>query len=281
MVRIKSVIVSTGQILRHKKITLQAGKSYTSGHTIWSGGYFHWITEALPRLSEAAEFDRSVVAVIPEQDRMAPVQLESVRALGIDESLTIPRGHYVKADNFIFTECPKEKALFSPEIMTRMRARILSTIVNGNPAKAHRKIYVSRDKSRGRRVRNESEVEIMLAKIGFERVCFEDYDFRGQVALMAETKVLVSIHGAGLSNVVFMPKGGAVVEITADPQVASIFASVRKSWKASPTYVRLASIMGHEYAVCFCKEIHKDGSLFDLTVDLNQLRSVLNAVNSA
>ena len=44
--------------------------------------------------------------------------------------------------------------------------------------------------------------------MGFETVYTEELSFAEQVRLFSETRCLVSIHGAGLTNLMFMPPGG-------------------------------------------------------------------------
>lgn len=60
-----------------------------------------------------------------------------------------------------------------------------------------------------------------------------------QLAAMSQTSVLIGQHGAGLANMVWMPPGGAVIEIlpiTARAQVNQLFRT-------------LARLCGHEYVV--------------------------------
>jgi hypothetical protein len=47
----------------------------------------------------------------------------------------------------------------------------------------------------------------------FEVVVMENLAFAEQVKLMARTRILVAVHGAGLANCIFMRAGGAVVEL--------------------------------------------------------------------
>ena len=74
-------------------------------------------------------------------------------------------------------------------------------------------IYISRRKARGRFILNEEALEAMLAEFEAESVCLEDFSFKEQVTLMQRTRLLISIHGAGLTNMMFMQEGGTVIEI--------------------------------------------------------------------
>jgi len=74
---------------------------------------------------------------------------------------------------------------------------------------------------RGRRsILNEEDVVRTLAcKTGdiclysLETIDLDKATFRSTVGLFAKTAVLLGVHGAGLTNLIFMPRGGAVVEL--------------------------------------------------------------------
>ena len=52
-----------------------------------------------------------------------------------------------------------------------------------------------------------------LIELGFDIIQFEDFSFAEQVKIAFNSKVLVSLHGAGLTNMLFMDKGNYVVEL--------------------------------------------------------------------
>ncbi|MDN3712165.1 glycosyltransferase family 61 protein [Paracoccus cavernae] len=80
--------------------------------------------------------------------------------------------------------------------------------------KPTRRLYVTR---KAERVRNVVGEELLLARLvrqGFEVVSFEDYDQFGQAQLMSQTEAMVTLHGAGLTNMIFMPRGSHVIELS-------------------------------------------------------------------
>jgi len=54
---------------------------------------------------------------------------------------------------------------------------------------------------------------LLLEKYGFYILFFEDVDFDSQIKLNAETKKLLSLHGANMINVLFMPEYTTVIEL--------------------------------------------------------------------
>jgi capsular polysaccharide biosynthesis protein len=74
-------------------------------------------------------------------------------------------------------------------------------------------LYISRLDSRRRRLVNEEELADALEALGFVAVIPGELDYRRQVAMASRARVIVGLHGAGLTNLVFSPLGSTVVEI--------------------------------------------------------------------
>lgn len=79
-------------------------------------------------------------------------------------------------------------------------------------ASAWRKIYLSR-RGTGRAPENETALETMMTEAGFTVIQPETLSFAEQRQLFAETRVLVGLEGAGLANMLFMPRGGTVLAL--------------------------------------------------------------------
>ena len=80
-------------------------------------------------------------------------------------------------------------------------------------SKPFRKIYISREKAPKRKVINEDKLIDILIKYQYNIYYFEDMSFEEQIRLMNETKTIISLHGAGLTNMVFMQQKSNVFEL--------------------------------------------------------------------
>lgn len=56
----------------------------------------------------------------------------------------------------------------------------------------------------------------VLKEAGFECIQLEKLSFKAQRELMRETAVLLSVHGAGLANLIFMQRESKIVELHPD-----------------------------------------------------------------
>lgn len=77
---------------------------------------------------------------------------------------------------------------------------LLTPRVRKNP---RRRIFLDRKSAVQRRLINSAEVFPILAQHGFEIVCAEDLSYSQQAQLFAETRYVVGLHGAGLTNLLY------------------------------------------------------------------------------
>jgi hypothetical protein len=93
------------------------------------------------------------------------------------------------------------------------------------PARGGRRLFVDRGAAaqNGRRLLNRAEVVARLAPLGFEAVDPGALPLAEQIALFSSADVIVAPHGAALTNVMFMPVGGRVVEIYSSSHLEPCF----------------------------------------------------------
>jgi capsular polysaccharide biosynthesis protein len=75
------------------------------------------------------------------------------------------------------------------------------------------KYYLSRNNTIKRSISNEEELINELKKFGFKIIHTENKTLEEQIQIFSECEILVSPHGAGMTNMLFMPKGSKIIEI--------------------------------------------------------------------
>ena len=220
----------------------------------------HWLTAHLPKLLLLRERKALHDVLMPRE--MTPVMEDSLRLLGIDPAMfrRFDPAHPVEVEDLTLVVTDR----FDPAHMRRVRSAF------ADPARhtdaVSRKVFISREKSRGRRITNEAALWAMLEGRGFEKVFMEDLAFPEQVALMQRTRVLVAPHGAGLTNMLFCPEGGHVVEMA-------------DAGFPNPNFYNLATGLGLHYWLLHAEAGAAAHPLDrDLTVDVAGVEAVLERI---
>jgi capsular polysaccharide biosynthesis protein len=188
----------------NKKAKLDKGIWVTQN---WTWMYFHWLTDALTRLIASENYLDSHKVILPASYEQFSFISESLEFLGYS-IYWLKEDVRLNVKELILPSHTASPGNFNDEILKKVRSKF-SIRESSNS----RLIYISRAKATQRHVENEVELIDLLVSYGFEIHVFEEYSFVKQVELMNETSVLIGLHGAGLTNMLFMNSGGKVMEI--------------------------------------------------------------------
>ena len=237
-------------------------KVYIIDQGIWvyrlgCGGYFHWMTEALPQLLALGKKVQGRQVLIPQFYQDKPYIGNSLRFLGV-EPVYLEDDVAYRVNDLIVPDLLAPSGNYNESTIQRLRTRMTQKF-NGN--EPNRLIYISRKKRNKRIILNEEEVIQTIDKFGFEIIYFEDYSFEEQIKIASECNIIVSIHGAGLTNMLFMKAGGGVLEIR------------RRGDSHNNCYFSLASALRLAYYYQFCEGDHQDTHIANLNVDVALLEN--------
>jgi hypothetical protein len=203
-----------------------------------NGNYFHWIADYLTRL-QGLEFYQEQTGRKPTliiDKNPTKWQIESLRLLGYEPENCLPwNGSSLKVDRLVIPSWRRERRIIPPSVCRWMRQRMLSNLdkVKSQSDSFSSRIYISRTKTTGRQVINEEEVLAALAPLGFVSYTMEKMSFADQVRLFSQAEIVVSPHGAALTNTLF----------SQNLSVIEFFGSY-----GSPSFFLLAKALGFRYA---------------------------------
>jgi capsular polysaccharide biosynthesis protein len=220
----------------------------------------HWLTAHLPKLLLLKE--RAMLSHVLMPLHYSGVMEASMRMIGIDPEafLRFDPDRPVHVDELTLVGTDR----FDPAHMREVRAAFADSDLAARAP--DRRIFISRERSRGRRITNERDLWAMLHRRGFEKVFMEDLPFPAQVRMMQQARILLAPHGAGLTNMLFCPVGSHVVEI-ADPGFPN------------PNFYALAAGLGLGYWLLNAQAGKADHPLDrDLTVDVAGVEEVLERI---
>lgn len=135
---------------------------------------------------------------------------------------------YLSSDRTDYNKWFDASAGFLPKRCLDWLRDEIYTLMDVEPTKPFRKLYVTRRHAKVRRLLNEEEVASYLRDRGFEVVALEKRPLQEQVQLFAEAKVIVAQHGAGLTNLLFA-QSPRVLEIMSDRDRQIFFRFISKS----------------------------------------------------
>lgn len=197
-----------GRLFERTASTIPAGIWVTD---TWSEGYFHWMTDALPRLLAINDQIGEIPLLLPGHFATVNAVIQSLEPFGVRDvrfvnqptrcgtlwmpTLTAPTGNYNE-----------------PHI-NRLRELLRGFFEAKVDYTGAERIYISRTQARKRKILNEVDCIRVLERHGFQTHHFEKYAFSQQASIAMNAKYLISSHGAGLTNMLFMQPQGSVLEL--------------------------------------------------------------------
>jgi len=256
-------------------------KPYTETvFSLWTGGggdgnLFHWLFDALPRLhllQLSGLRDQPDLFAVPWLK--FPFQRQSLSLLGLSddrfiESRSVP---HVKAKKILATDHPRGNTSLVPAWICKFLRQTFLALLPPPPVKT-RRIYLSRNDSlSSRRIVNEPDLVRRLSHEGFTSVTATDFSFAEQASLFHNAEIIVSPHGAGLSNLVFCRPGTRVIEIFSSAWWLPMFEAI--SSHLNLAYSRFAGSPSTEGS-----EVPRKALKTDIRVDVDKLFATVEALD--
>lgn len=226
----------------------------------WGTGYYHWLLEVLPKFLMFEQDLKGGTVLLPRNPPQFILEFLATfgfnRYLELNTNLLIPRLEVISNPN---------SGCFSKMQIELLRTRLQEHFgVSGRAeTDARRAIYVSRRSSRGRKVVNDEQISEVFRQLGIDVVELDSMGFEEQVRMFSSCSLLVSIHGAALANMIFMPEGSRVIELHPDVK--------GDTSKVNLLYRNLSAVSGHRHELVMCKrdveskplDLHWDNILVD------------------
>jgi len=156
----------------------------------------------LPHLCKRSYVDELLCCFFPKLEQIASV-LEipdnCINLQYIPNPDTFTRDDHYTKESYIF-----------------LREKLLPFIQAYKPAEVYDKIYISRSRATKRKIINSADFEKYLQMQGFHILYLEDLGAIEQMAYFYNASVIISPHGAALTNIIFCKEGTQVIEIASE-----------------------------------------------------------------
>lgn len=200
---------ATNRLLRRPRV-LKGTRLWVTDD--WSYGYFHWLADVLPRLYAVRELAARATLLLPAQFERMDFVRSSLKLFDLGGVEFLPAGETAFCERLLLPTHTAPSGNYREDLMRGLR-ELFAGAWAGAPSKAGERVYISRGRAPKRRLVNEAEAVAVLEEFGFRAVHFEAHPFAEQVSIAQGARHLVSSHGAGLTNMLFMPEGGSVLEL--------------------------------------------------------------------
>lgn len=207
---------------------------------IWSCNYFHWFTEVIPKLLFITEKRKKVILHLPESFLKTGF-VKSSLSFFPNVKVKVTSGPSI---NFLFVAETFNLNISQGNYHEELIVRTCSFIkerVKSDCSKTYKRIFIYRDIKDKRGIINYKEIEAVLNKYEVHVVDFGSLRWEEQMNITTNCELLIGVHGAGLTNMMFMPEGSKVVELR------------RENDKANNCYFSLASALNHSYFYQCCQ----------------------------
>ena len=229
-------------------------------HNRNSNGYFHWLTDTLPKIVYAKKKYNSFIIVLPRELRIKFI-LSSLKKLKI-------KFFFLKKNkNYTFNKLVYIGNLYPSGNPRKKFISDMKTLLSYK-SKNKRRIYISRNKSHRRKISNEDELINLLKKFNFKTVYAEKISFDNQIKLFSSSNYVVGLHGAGLSNLIWMKEKSNILEIRPEKDLYL------------NCYFNLASLLNinYNYIICSKKTKLRSSKNSDYKVDIKLLKKKLDQI---
>lgn len=269
---IKSYLKSIFFLIRARKITRLDKILYVTNSN--SKNFFHWSLDVLQKLEFLEQKNDKILdlklKIIVPNNHINDFFKMTLEAFNLDF-------YYQKKDEIIFANQSillpdlAPTGNFRKELTIKLSQRMRNYLTNGQKINSHRKrIYISRKNALRRRLKNEDEIIPILKKYGFIIVDFDTLNFQKQLEYIFNCEILVSVHGAGLSHMLWMKEKSKILEIRA------------RNNSHDNCFFSLASDLGHKYFYVLADKtnVKKSDHLSDLIINTDnfslELSKILN-----
>lgn len=244
-----------------KGIALNNSRNYLVIHDPWTKNYYHWITQALPRLLLVKKLNINFTLLLPE-DHDSNFHKRTLEILGIHNWVSLNRSrNYFKMAGLIYPSHDIQIGDYSDILIKELA----SCFMKPNEVENTKLLFIHRASKESRRILNEEAVLNTFTSFGFKVVELEGMSFDEQIELLSRSSIIAGVHGAGLTNMIFMPEGGKVFELTTRLEGDQYY------------YFTLSNALNHTYyyQLCLSDDHKKTIQRANLRVDIKKLEENL------
>ncbi|WP_247236978.1 DUF563 domain-containing protein [Telluribacter sp. SYSU D00476] len=196
------------------------------------GNYFHWITDLLPRLIKIKQEvkdmnDRILILHHPATS----YEISSLSALGFDANKVIRLHPFelARVKDLVVAEyidCGRSFPIWKKNLLDQLYQLPLYKEDTGERSK----IYLKRGREAKRQLIGEEILCGELQRLGFKIINPRYISFTEQASLLSKASVVVALHGAALTNIIFCKPDTTIIEIRSELSPPEHYSAIAKAY---------------------------------------------------
>ena len=194
----------------HSKIEIIKNASWIANEK--SHNYFHWFGDALQRIEFLLEKKNPEIILLSKNYENKEYVTKILDGLNLKYIFLDDNKTYL-VENLDVTTHAADSGNFDSNLIKNISKRLKNLYLEENNKKSNERIWISRQSANKRKISNAKEVFDILNDYAFKIIEFENLKLIEQIKLVNSAKVLGGIHGAGLTNMLFLNENKDVIEI--------------------------------------------------------------------
>lgn len=199
-----------------------------------NGNYYHWMIDLLPRLLLIKKYslpdflDSALILHSPqrsyETDTLDLLNISAKNVVRIKPFEMVEAKDLVVSDYYSNeTNFPNWKKILLNEFKELAIAPFI-------PEKDYNKVYLYRGKQNVRRLIDEERLVGLLRERGFQVVDPQKLSLAEQIVILKQARIVVAIHGAALTNIIYCREGSCVIELRSTNKSPEHYSSIAKAY---------------------------------------------------
>jgi len=236
--------------------------------------YFHFYFDNIARLVLLTQIYKPDDILIFIDKELTSWQKEIIKIFNIPYSFNIIEKNNINNiafKQFSFQQFPNYGAgLPHPLIIKKMNYDINNYIQKNHSNKtSHKRIYLSRQKAKYRKIINEDTlIKILSEKYYFNIIFPEDiHSVIQQYEIFNDADIIISLHGAALTNIIATKPNTVIIELFNDQYIIH-------------SYYHLAGCLNQKYYSILCKQTNTNNQILknDIYVDIPKIDTLLKKI---
>jgi capsular polysaccharide biosynthesis protein len=227
--------------------------------------YYHWFTEAVPRIWLVKDMIDSMVLLLPSYYKHIQFIQESLIPFKFKEILYVPDGYNMLVENAVIPQIKPFCCNYDPNVLDEIRKFYVEYVKINKMSVPDlgERIYIMRGNSLRRKIVNEESLMKILEKHNFKSINTKYYTFFEQILFSDNARFLIS-NGSGLTNMHFMKTGSSVLEMQKKITNMNDFHDLVLWYMASGLN------LNYYYFLCNPVNSYQDMYFADLRIDLKK-----------